>query len=489
MLTNHYLLPYKDRKKSLSEFERNLLNQDENYRLNLERPMATNQIKNIKQNVIYSFIDNIMCNNQVNTLLYSSNAKKELSFYLKQKKTLSKVVPLKNGIGYLAGGGKNTVKSFSEKQRLEKMYENIKKHIENYKIRKNKSMMYLQNKNEEFINSQPKIEKKLSKLYYKSINELRLKGYEKALNKCLNLSVSSKKFNMPDVELNQNDVYSRLYNNYILKYKILKEKNKNSRNSSVCINNSEYGYNNLINGKNNSNVIYSYKNINSKEAKNLKKNINKRRPNSIARFNGKKMIKFKLKSNICEKENNKQFTIRITPNLVKKCWKSISGGPNLDNTNNININNKRSNRNQINKEEGKKDNDSFNVKEKFNYKILSQNNHNGEKKDISLFNTMIINDPNLDNKWIKNKNYRDTENNSNLHIAVKNNSVELVKYFLSKNCDLNNVNKKGQTALHLACELGNEEIINLLVEKGANADIMDNKGKKPFDIFSKNDKN
>ena len=45
MLTNHYLLPYKDRKKTMSEFERNLLNQDENYRLNLERPMATNQIK------------------------------------------------------------------------------------------------------------------------------------------------------------------------------------------------------------------------------------------------------------------------------------------------------------------------------------------------------------------------------------------------------------------------------------------------------------
>ena len=86
MLTNHYLLPYKDRKKSISEFEKNLLNQDENYKLNLERPMATNQIKNIKQNVIHSFIDDIMCNNQVNTLLYSSNAKKELTFYLKQKK-------------------------------------------------------------------------------------------------------------------------------------------------------------------------------------------------------------------------------------------------------------------------------------------------------------------------------------------------------------------------------------------------------------------
>ena len=102
---------------------------------------------------------------------------------------------------------------------------------------------------------------------------------------------------------------------------------------------------------------------------------------------------------------------------------------------------------------------------------------------------MIINDPNLDNKWIKNENYRDTENNSNLHIAVKNNSFELVKYFVNKKYDLNDVNKKGQTALHLACELGNEKIINFLVENGANVDIRDNKGKKPFDILSKSSRN
>ena len=375
MLTNHYLLPYKERKKSLSDFEKNLLNQDENYKLNLERPMATNQIKNIKQNVIHSFIDDIMCNNQVNSLLYSSNAKKELYFYLKQKKSLLKVVPLKNGIGYLAGGGKKTVKSFSEKQRQEKMYENIKKHIENYKISRNKSMVLLKNKNEEFIHSQPKIEKKLSKLYYKSINELRLKGYQKALNKCLDLSVNCKNFNMPDVELNANNVYSRLYNNYILKYKNLKDKIKKSKNSSKYFNKSFIDANN---SKNNSQVIFNYqnKNKNNTVKKSSKMKLNKKQPNSVQRYNGKKSIKFKLKSNISDKENNKQFTLRITPDLIKKCWSSFSGGPKLDD-----------------KEEIKNDENLNikNLKAKFSYKILSQNSNDGEKKDISLFNTMIIN--------------------------------------------------------------------------------------------------
>ena len=464
MLTNHYLLPYKERKKSLSEFEINLLNQDENYKLNLERPMATNQIKNIKQNIIHSFIDDIMCNNKVNTLLYSSNAKKELYFYLKQKKSLLKVVPLKNGIGYLAGGGKKTVKSFSEKQRQEKMYENIKKHIENYKISRNKSMTLLKNKNDEFINSQPSIEKKLSKLYYKSINELRLKGYQKALNKCLNLSVKEKNFNMPDLELNTNDVYSRLYNNYILKYKNIKEKLRNTKNSSISINKSDMQIN--YGNKNNNNIL-SYKKLCFVPKKNLKKN---NYSNSVERGDGRKSIKFKLKSNISEKESNKQFTIRITPYLMKKCWSSISGGPKFE------------------KSEEIKNIDNSSVYEKYNYRILSSNNNVGKKNDISLFNTMIINDPNLEHDLIENKNYRDSENNSNLHIAVKNNSIELLKYFLNKDYDINQINKQGQTALHLACKLGNKNIIKLLIDKGANTKIKDNEGKKPFDLLPKSKK-
>ena len=458
MLTNHYLLPYKERKKSISQFELNILKQDENYKLNLERPLASNQIKNINQNKIYLFIDDIMCNNKVNTLLYSSCAKKEESFYLKQKKSLLKVIPLKNGVGYLAGGGKKTVKSFSKKRMQEKMYEKIKKHIENYKISRNKSMILLNNKNNEFIKSQPKIEKKLSKLYYKPINELRLKGYQKALNKCLNLSTSEKNFNMPDIELNTNDVYSRLYNNYILNNKNLKKKKKNCNDSSEYINREGI--------KNNNDFIFSYKSLNNSR-NNLKRKLNKKYNNSAERLNGKKLIKFKLKSNISNLDNNKQFTMTITPNLIDKCFSSISGGPK-----------------NIKKEEIK-NSDVFNIKKKFNYKILSLNNNLGEKKDISLFNTMIINDPNLDDKYIQNKNYRDTENDSNLHIAVKYNSIELVKYFLNKNYDINQINKNGQTPLHLACELGYENIINLLIKRGADLNIKDIKGRKPLEILSK----
>ena len=78
---------------------------------------------------------------------------------------------------------------------------------------------------------------------------------------------------MPDVELNTNNVYSRLYNNYILKYKNLKEKIKHSKNSSAYFNRSFFDANN---SKNNSQTIFSYqnknKNNNSKKISKIKLN-------------------------------------------------------------------------------------------------------------------------------------------------------------------------------------------------------------------------
>lgn len=98
---------------------------------------------------------------------------------------------------------------------------------------------------------------------------------------------------------------------------------------------------------------------------------------------------------------------------------------------------------------------------------------------------MTVNDPFLRKCRIKNENYRDRNNNSSLHISVNNNSIEMVKYFLDKKIkNLNTKNNKGQTALHLAYIKGNEEIIDLLLQKGANINAVDLKGNKPFDLNS-----
>jgi ankyrin repeat protein len=285
------------------------------------------------------------------------------------------------------------------------------------------------------------------------MNEIRLKGYQKALNKCIDLSVKEKDFSMPDIGLDVKNVYSRLYNNYIFKNKRKKHKGKNRSALDINRRNNDFSGRSFNTG-----------------SKSSKRNSQERYLYSA--LNGKKIINFKLKSNLGECEG-KDFTIKITPKKLKRCWSNISGGPSVSREEEI----KNDAKNRLK------------AKDILNYKILSYNNKNGDKKDMVLFNTMISSDPNLEENLIKNKNYRDSEYNSSLHIAVKNNSVELVKYFISKNYDLNDKNINGQTPLHLAIEGGNKEIIKLLIDNGADSNIKDNKGRKPIELAKKPKKN
>ena len=50
--------------------------------------------------------------------------------------------------------------------------------------------------------------------------------------------------------------------------------------------------------------------------------------------------------------------------------------------------------------------------------------------------------------------------------------------------NLNSRNDKGQTPLHIACKLGNEEMINLLIQNGSKINVVDNAGNRPFDLLS-----
>lgn len=61
-------------------------------------------------------------------------------------------------------------------------------------------------------------------------------------------------------------------------------------------------------------------------------------------------------------------------------------------------------------------------------------------------------------------------------------SLEAVKLCLELGADVNAVNKNGLTALHGAAARGADQIVQLLVEKGARLDIKDKKGRTPLDV-------
>ena len=424
-MINNYLLKYRSGNTSSISIDDSSNNEhNENRKLYLERPLEQNQIKNIRKEKIFSFVDGIMCNKKINNLLYSSNAKSMATYYIRQKKFLLKqhAPPQINGDNFFR---KKKI-TLNERIKKEAMLEDIKDNIESYRKNRKRFMTQLIEKDDEFIKSQPRVDKKLKKIHSKSVNEIILNGYKRALDKCLKDSLTKKNFEI--IDLNSKDVFGRLYNNY---------------SSSI------YSYNNK-------------KDKNSFDFRKLSRNIRKK---SISDMDmnisaPKRTINFKINSNL------NQFNSTISKKQIRRCCSVISGGPK--------------------KLKLKREKSLFRekIKEKYNHKILSYKK-NGDKRDLSLFYTMVVEDPFMKKYKILNKNYRDRNNNSSLQIAVRKNSIYLTKFFLNKkNRNINSRNNKGQTALHLACSNRNEDIIKLLIKNGANTSTKDLNGYKPFDYLN-----
>ena len=479
MLRNSYFEQYQNllNKNAQLENEMAIYHNDLSRLIYSQRPMSTLRIKNLPSKILPIFIDDVMCDNNVNTLLYSSNANKEIYFYLKQKKSL-----LNSNINPTTSPKKKKELSalgaiMANRNNLQ-VIKSLKKKIDNYYNERNEFIEKLKNKQELFLKRQPMINYKLKKLYYKPINEIKLQGYQRAFNQCLSKSLSDSKFDLPNIKFNMNDVFSRLFNNAILNQNILrdkiskekKEKEKEETTQKNSVQNNKINTNNI-----NSNTINNI----TKSPRKKKYSIKTTSSFDIKNRNYyyyRKLPAFNV-ANIIKSSKGKEFNIRITPKIRQRCWSTLSGGPRSKSNSEINFNDK----NEENKNE-EIDYEEIRNKSIFNInKSKSKNNIN----NIILYNTLILDKNGRGSEFVRLRNYRDANFNTNLHIAVKNNSIKLVKYFLNKKLNPNEVNKDGQTPLHFALKEGNKDIINLLIKSGADITIKDNEGKKPFDYGSK----
>jgi hypothetical protein len=397
--------------------------------LHLERPLSLKEIKKLPYDKLEIFIDDIMCNKKVNTLLYSNNYKKQLDLYLKQKKSIIKNIKLDDNNENRSNTDKKITQyeSLFLKKKKKKMLQEIRTTLSNYKIRKSLSTSKFKLKTKDFFKSIQNTEKMNSKLFYKSINEIRFNGYQRSFKNCLERSKSNSEFSLPDVDLNINDVYSRLYHNIIfqpIKLKKIKIKNKKKKKFEIF---------------DNSNDINSNKNDQDKEKKTFEDYFNKNK-------------KFKIR-NMFREYGGKEFLLVSSFSTRRRCWQKNSGGPKIKEYNQGKIN--------LNKFKNKYSKDKL--------YFSCENSKEEESED----NIIDVND------------YRDKDLNSNLHYAVKDNSEEFVKYFLNKNFSPNEQNKNGDTPLHFAMQLKNKQIIKLLMDDGGNVSIKNNKGISPFDLADK----
>ena len=349
-------------------------------------------------------------------------------------------------------------------------------------------MKKLKIKNKQFFKNQPLIEKKLTKLSFRPVNDIRIKGYHKAFENCLMRAFQNKDFSLPNVELNLDNVYSRLYNNVIMKNKI-RNKNMNKYDDEVFMNTKNKDAKNFTKSKNN--ISVKEKGIKSmlSSATNNKQNNN---ININQTTNAeKKELLFNV-SNINKSLNGREFTQKITPKMYQRCLSSLSGGPNLS------LRRSQScflNKNFKPKEIKKKKKyykyyaklTSKNTFLKPNSKNDINNSHNKSNSyiDTESINNLILANSNSRSEIINVKRFRDVNHNTNLHMAVLKNSYKFLDYFIKKKLNINKKNKNGDTPLHLAMQKGDYDIIKLLLDNGANIKIKNKKGVTPYDLADK----
>jgi ankyrin repeat protein len=150
--------------------------------------------------------------------------------------------------------------------------------------------------------------------------------------------------------------------------------------------------------------------------------------------NLKKKIVFNLKNSLISNEG-KEFIIRITDRLYKKCYDKYSGGPTT-------------------------------IKNLQNPKEYLET----YSRDSYYINYYSIIEPKTGNTF--------------LHLATIDDFPEIVKYFIEKGADLNMKNSDGNTPLHLAIKAKRNKIIKLLIDNKAALDIPNNNGEIPFEYLT-----
>ena len=423
MIKNDYLETYLINSKNISEFDKEIYAHDDNRLLNLQKPLSTRSLIKLPKKIFNKFMENIIYNKDVNKLLYSGNANKELLYNKNQMESLKKATRITLKRNAFSSQLVTSQNLFLKKKKAE-MLGIIKDYILESKKDKSDRKTYLEKKNKSFEKITQKENIIQQELYYKRENDIKIQGYKRAVETCLNKSNKNSKFKIPDISLNINDAFSRLYNNIILNPGNLRPKNNNLKKTETT---------NL----NNTGVIKIQK-IKIKK-KNYPKSARKNKYYSNINIEQKnKYDKYKVK-NVLSGNQGKEFSSEKNFMDVTKCIKKISGGP-------------MSKRKLYNKM----------IKKAFIEKKL---NSKEKKFDVNS--------------------YRDENNNSFLNIAVKNNNEKFVKYFLTKKYNPNEQNNKGNTALHLSMITKNRNIIKLLLNKDADITIKNKEGMTSYDLADK----
>ena len=418
--------------------------EDEGYLLKLTRPVKESSIKSLSNEKMNKFMEDVLTNKKMTKILYDSNAKIEIKTSLKliknfrkqnekyQKTQKEKLEPgsvvkrRSRKEAYIQMRTEiNKFRANKEKYKKNLLIQNYQKFIEMKKDLNSFQNEYIDYLRKNRINSfkraydnlKLKIDDNMGRTieteYYpdESPRKKTLENYYLFRNNYIDCSHS---INLPSIKCDINNVYSRLYNNKVL----LTSNNNNFKKS-----------------KSKKSISLIKHALHNKD----KKNILFFSTRKTVQSNPK--IKFNLK-NALKSNGGKEFTVKVTDEVIRKCLDKYSGGPEV---------------------------------------IKYLNSTIGSK----IKNDNIINNNNISDGFVDFYDLTETNTgNTYLHLVAQGNYPQLVKYFIEKGADINKKNIEGNTPLHLALQKQNLEIVGILLENKAKLDIPNNEGEIPFDLFT-----
>ena len=394
-----------NRYKEKSKFdEERFLKEDEGYLLKESRPLKINSINRLNKEKMYQFIEDVLTNKKLTSVLYASNAKIEIKTYIKTKKNFYR----KKDEIEKKRKEKNEPSSVVKKRSRKEAYLQMREEIDNYNYNKKKYKRSLtQNNNKKIKIIKEEIEKE-KREYFNDLKSNYIDGFKRAFErlkfkldilktqsteKFLETEVeypyvyefTSRQINFPDPKLNIKNVYNRLYNNSI----ILPKDDKKLRKRPFSAANRKY-----------SNTI-----------------------------NKKKEPIFKLK-NALKSNYGKEFTIKITNSNFNRCYNKYSGGP-------VTIKYLKSQ----NEEKKNYDKDSYLV----NYYNLID-----PKTGNSFLHMAAMEDyPEMVKYFIEkgaNLNMKNNDGNTPLHLALKHKHKKIIKLLMDNKAALDIPNNDGDIA-------------------------------------------
>ena len=404
MLRQNYMNKYKE--KSLFSIER-FLKEDEEYILNESRPIKESSIKGLDNKKMDKFIENVLTDKDLTSILYSTNAKIEIKSYLKTKKNFEFLRKTKKN--KIAKEKKETNLIF-KKRFIKEAYNQMKSEIDSYKTNQiNQQNILKSNNHKKFLEIKKMYETEKDKRE-KEIENNRILGIRRAYNKIkekfeekkqkmnknlllteteLDNKENKRLISLPKLNLNIHNVYSRLYKNAVIVFPS-NDRNKNQINQ-------------------------------------LKRQLTQEEMKPTTK------IKFSLK-NALSSNIGKEFAMNINENQYNICLNKYSGGP----TNFTHMKN--------NLEEKK--NETLKVPKHINFYDLEEKNTGNSY----LHTAVIDNYPELV-RYILEKNADINKQNNDgdtaLHLALRSGNMELIKIIMSKKPSLDIKNKEGIIPLDL----------------------------------------